>query len=125
MRAPRIRTLSLALAILVGASLPALACMEPLEVKRAREIALLDTAFKTFTLSPAQREQAAALRERSEALHRSKDFGPAMQLRADALIAVGYRIGERPPEPTGSHALHTWGVSRCLGNAVVWVAPQS
>lgn len=84
------RALPIAGVIAACTSLPAVACIEPPEAVRAREIALLDAALTTFKLTPAQVATAKRLLDQSEALYQAKKRDEAAQVRVNALIAVGY-----------------------------------
>ena len=93
------RVLPIAAAIVACTSLPAVACIEPPEAVRAREIALLDAALTTFKLTQAQSAEAKHLLDQSEALYQATKRDEAAKVRANALIAVGYtRQVDTPPK---------------------------
>ena len=76
----------------IGCGAPrALACAEPVAVVHDRELALLDTAIRTFKLTDGQLAKAKDLREQSEALYQAKNLSQARETLHSALIAVGHK----------------------------------
>ena len=124
------RALPIAAVIAACTSLPAIACIEPPEAVRAREIALLDAALTTFRLPPAQLTEAKRLRDQSEALYQAMKRDEAAKVRGNALIAVGYtRQVATPPkgpipaaiEPTPAQTTEL-AAAGCGGDG--WIAPK-
>jgi hypothetical protein len=96
------KTFALTVLLLLAVSAPALACLEPPEVVRAREIALLDAGLKRSKLEPREIAKAKELRNRAEALFEAGKLDQARDERHAALVQIGYRYEE--PEPSSALA---------------------
>jgi len=110
-----IKNFALTVLLLLAVSAPALACIEPAEAVRAREIGLLDAGLKKSKLEPGNIAKAKELRNRAEALFYAGKLDQARDVRRAALVQIGYRY----EEPESSSALAPGSVP------VMELAPKS
>ena len=97
-----LKTLATVAVVLALTATGAAACLQLHSVVRDQELALLTTGVATFKLSTTQLAKARSLRRREEALYKARKFHHAMDLRGQALAAIGYTSSNAGPPAIGA-----------------------